>query len=179
MPEDGRPIAYTALGKGVPVVSQSGNRFGTVERVLDIPAEDVFRGLVVSTRCGLRFVDRDLVEQITTTRVVCSLSDEQAAALPRAPRGAPDATGGDRPVRALRIGPRFTGPVSIVRCSRGGLFETVWIPLGSFKAIRLGVFRIQRCPVHARFEVVRRVDPDTLTNEERAAAARYPADPIP
>ena len=63
--------------------------------------------------------------------------------------------------------------------SRGGLFETVWIPLGSFKAIRLGVFRIQRCPVHARFEVVRRVDPDTLTNEERAAAARYPADPIP
>jgi hypothetical protein len=48
---------------------------------------------------------------------------------------------------------------TIVRCSRGGLFETVWVPLASFKAIRLGSKRLQRCPVHGRWEIVRRVDP--------------------
>lgn len=35
----------------------------------------------------------------------------------------------------------IAGPVVIVRCMRGGLFETVWIPLVSFKALRLGPLR--------------------------------------
>jgi hypothetical protein len=69
--------------------------------------------------------------------------------------------------------------VVIVRCMRGGLFETVWIPLASFKAIRLGPLRIQRCPVHHRVEIVQQVDPATLSDEEHTAAARYPAQPIP
>jgi hypothetical protein len=37
---------------------------------------------VVATDSGLRFVDRDQIDQITTTRVSCALSDAQAAALP-------------------------------------------------------------------------------------------------
>lgn len=73
----------------------------------------------------------------------------------------------------------IAGPVVIVRCMRGGLFETVWIPLVSFKALRLGPLRIQRCPVHGRVEVVQLVDPTTLSDSERAEAARYPAEPIP
>jgi hypothetical protein len=52
---------------------------------------------------------------------------------------------------------------TIVRCTRGGLFETVWIPLFSLKAIRLGSKRLQRCPVHGRWELVQRVDPSTLS----------------
>jgi hypothetical protein len=68
---------------------------------------------------------------------------------------------------------------TIFRCSRGGLFETVWVPLASFKAIRLGSKRLQRCPVHGRWEIVRRVDPSTLTSDERAEAAHHPAGPIP
>jgi len=40
--EDGIPIAYSALEKGVPVVSASGREFGKVEHVLEIPAEDLF-----------------------------------------------------------------------------------------------------------------------------------------
>ena len=78
---DGTPIAYTALEKGTPVVSASGQEFGTVEHVLEIPAEDLFDGIVVTTGDGLRFVDRDQIEQITTIRVRCALTDGQVAAL--------------------------------------------------------------------------------------------------
>jgi len=179
MTEEGTPIAYSALEKGVPVVSQAGNQFGTVERVVEIPEEDIFRGIVVKTSSGPRFVDRDQVEQITTTRVSCALSDAQVVDLPAAPAADLDDTNGDRSDRAPWLGLPFSGPVSIVRCSRGALFETVWLPIVSLKAIRLGPLRIQRCPVHDRAELVRRVDPATLTREERAAAARYPAQRMP
>jgi hypothetical protein len=68
---------------------------------------------------------------------------------------------------------------TIVRCSRGALFETLWIPFGSFKAIRLGRRRLQRCPVHHRWEMIAKVDPATLTDDERAQAALHPAGRIP
>jgi hypothetical protein len=59
------------------------------------------------------------------------------------------------------------------------LFETTWVPLASFKAVRLGSRRLQRCPVHHRFELIRRVDPTTLTDDERAEAARNPSGRLP
>ena len=89
MPDDAVPIAYSALGKGVPLLAQSGKQFGTVEHVLQVPEEDLFDGIVVATSDGLRFVDRDQIGEITTAYVRCTLTDEQAAALP-APSG--DAT---------------------------------------------------------------------------------------
>jgi hypothetical protein len=108
--EGGTPIAYTALSKGVPVVSQSGRAFGAVEHVLEIPAEDLFDGIVVSTAAGLRFVDRDQIDQITTVRVLCALTDEQAAALP-APAAPPvfraDATADAGPSLHDRFGRMF------------------------------------------------------------------------
>ena len=88
MADEATPIAYGALPKGVPLLTQSGTRFGTVEHVLEVPEEDLFDGIVVGTDHGLRFVDRDQIEEITTAYVRCSISDEQAAALP-APDGAP------------------------------------------------------------------------------------------
>jgi hypothetical protein len=66
-----------------------------------------------------------------------------------------------------------------VRCSRGAVFETIWVPKVSFKAVRLGDRRLQRCPVHHRWEVIRRVDSATLTPAERAEAASHPAGRIP
>jgi hypothetical protein len=78
---DEMPIAYSALPKGTPVVTASGAQFGVVEHVLEIPAEDLFDGIVVSTADGLRFVDRDQIENITTARVRCVLTDEQAQRL--------------------------------------------------------------------------------------------------
>ena len=85
--DDGIPIAYTGLPRGTPVVSASGREFGVVEHVLEIPAEDLFDGIVVATDSGLRFVDRDQIEQITTVRVTCELTDEQVATLAQ-PQGA-------------------------------------------------------------------------------------------
>ena len=35
----------------------------------------------------------------------------------------------------------------IVRCSAGHVFTSTWVPLGSFKAVRLGRKRFERCPV--------------------------------
>jgi hypothetical protein len=133
---------------------------------------------VVATAAGLRFVDRDHVERITTSQVNCALSDEQAAALPAASAD-PDEGPRQRNKKPCFAPWAFAGPVVIVRCMRGGLFETVWIPLVSFKALRLGPLRIQRCPVHRRLEVVQPVDPATLSDAERTEAARYPAEPIP
>lgn len=34
-----------------------------------------------------------------------------------------------------------------VRCSAGHVFTTIWMPLGSLKAVRLGWKRWQYCPV--------------------------------
>jgi hypothetical protein len=84
--DDAVPIAYSALDKGVPLLTQSGKQFGTVEHVLQIPEEDLFDGIVVATSDGLRFVDRDQIGEITTAYVRCTLTDEQAAAL-SAPSG--------------------------------------------------------------------------------------------
>lgn len=82
------PIAYSALEKGTPVLSASGREFGGVEHVLEIPSEDLFDGIVVATDAGLRFVDRDQIEEITTTHVQCGLTDEQVAGLSE-PHAAP------------------------------------------------------------------------------------------
>jgi len=59
----------------------------------------------------------------------------------------------------------------IVRCRRGHLFTTIWVPLASFKAVRLGPFRFQYCPVGKHWSLVSRVDESTLTEEERRAAS--------
>lgn len=82
MTDSGDPIAYTGLPAGVPVQDRDGDVFGTVARVLQIPEEDLFDGIVVNTGRGERFVDADQVGAITTTHVSCPLTKEQVAALP-------------------------------------------------------------------------------------------------
>lgn len=82
MTDDADPIAYTALQKGTPVQSKDGQVFGTVEHVLTVEEVDVFDGIVVRTSEGVRFVDADHVAQIFTTRVMTTLSTEEAAQLP-------------------------------------------------------------------------------------------------
>jgi len=80
------PISYLALAVGTPVLSSSATQIGTVEHVLHIPELDLFDGIVVETPAGIRFVDGDQVDRITTTAVYCRLTDAQAADLP-APDG--------------------------------------------------------------------------------------------
>jgi hypothetical protein len=61
----------------------------------------------------------------------------------------------------------------VVRCRRGHLFTTIWIPGGSLKALRLGWVRIQRCPVGGHWGRVTPVRLSELTDEERRSAGQY------
>jgi hypothetical protein len=115
--DDLPPISYRAVTVGLPVVTCTGQQFGVVEHVLEVPELDVFDGIVVYTGTGLgairpgggrdgeartrarmlrlgqarnwlRFVDADQVQNITAGAVTCTFGDDQVALLP-APQGTP------------------------------------------------------------------------------------------
>lgn len=82
MPESAEPVSYEGAPRGVPMLSATGQQFGTLAKVLEIPSEDLFDGVIVKTHHGQRFVDRDQISEITTEYIKCDLSDQQAADLP-------------------------------------------------------------------------------------------------
>jgi hypothetical protein len=63
---------------------------------------------------------------------------------------------------------RFDRPV---RCKDGHLFTTIWIPLVSLKAIRLGARRFQRCPVGHHWTTVMPLHEASAQPLDLAAAA--------
>jgi hypothetical protein len=63
------------------------------------------------------------------------------------------------------------GGNTIVRCRHGHLFTTIWIPGVSLKSVRLGWWRIQRCPVGRHWTVVTPVRAADLTAAETRVAA--------
>ena len=64
------------------------------------------------------------------------------------------------------------GGNAVVRCRRGHLFTTIWIPGVSVKSIRLGWWRVQRCPVGPHWSIVVPVrNIDLSAAESRAAQA--------
>ncbi len=73
---------------------------------------------------------------------------------------------------AVRAG-YLVGRDSFVRCRQGHLFTTTWIPGGSLKAIRLGLWRIQWCPVGRHVDLVRLVKPADLSESEREFALAH------
>jgi hypothetical protein len=108
--DEGRPISYLALSVGTAVLSSTGVEFGTVEHVLQVPELDLFDGIAVKTKEGLRFVDRDQVTDITTTLVRTTITNQEAAALP-APKGTlvlhPDTAHDEGPSLTARFGRLF------------------------------------------------------------------------
>jgi hypothetical protein len=58
----------------------------------------------------------------------------------------------------------------VVRCRHGHLFSTIWVPGASLKSIRLGWWRIQRCPVGNHWTIVTPVRESELTEAERRLA---------
>ena len=72
---------------------------------------------------------------------------------------------------ALRIRSGRLGGNVVVRCSRGHLFTTIWIPGGSLKSLRFGWWRYQRCPVGHHWSVVTPVKTVELTEHERRIAS--------
>ena len=77
-----------------------------------------------------------------------------------------------------RRGYNFGGDV-IVKCREGHLFTTVWIPGVSFKAVRLGWLRFQRCPVGNHWSFVTPVRHEELTDAERYVASQNRDGPMP
>jgi len=75
-------------------------------------------------------------------------------------------------VVATRQGYSF-GRNSLVRCRRGHLFTTVWIPGASVKALRLGFWRVQWCPVGRHVDLVHPVRGAGLSAAERSFAAAH------
>jgi hypothetical protein len=61
----------------------------------------------------------------------------------------------------------------VVRCRQGHLFTTVWIPGVSVKSLRLGLWRVQWCPVGRHVTLVSLVKNADLTEEERESAAGH------
>jgi hypothetical protein len=66
---------------------------------------------------------------------------------------------------------RLIAANTVVRCRRGHLFTTIWIPGASLKAIRLGWWRFQRCPVGNHWTLVTPAKLSDLTEEEKGLAA--------
>jgi len=73
-------------------------------------------------------------------------------------------------VVARRLGYSGLGGNTVVRCRRGHLFTTIWVPGASLKAIRLGWARVQRCPVGKHWSLVTPVKVADLSDHERTMA---------
>jgi len=63
--DEGNPIAYQVLERGVPVLSCHGKSVGTVDHVVMAPEKDIFHGLVISAHDhGKRFVPAEDVASL-------------------------------------------------------------------------------------------------------------------
>jgi hypothetical protein len=71
---------------------------------------------------------------------------------------------------AMRLRGYPMGTDVVVRCRRGHLFSTIWLPGVSVKSLRLLWWRVQRCPVGAHWTIVTPVREDELGQDERQAA---------
>ena len=69
-------------------------------------------------------------------------------------------------LRGFRMGGNL-----VVRCRQGHLFTTIWVPGASLKAVRLGWWRFQRCPVGHHWSLVTPVKESGLTEQEKRLAA--------
>ena len=58
----------------------------------------------------------------------------------------------------------------VVRCRDGHLFTTIWIPGASVKSLRLGAWRVQRCPVGHHWSIVTPVRRSDLSAREKRRA---------
>lgn len=106
--EHGEPIAYLVLAEGTDVLASDGARIGTVKRVLAVPDDDIFDGLILDTDEGDRFVDADNVGELYERAVFLKLDPDQARHLPEPTASpavlepTPDDVAGDTPGDQLR-----------------------------------------------------------------------------
>jgi sporulation protein YlmC with PRC-barrel domain len=85
--DEGLPISYEVLDRGVPVFSADGQAVGTVDHVVAAEREDIFHGLVIQTESGRRFVAADDVASLHERGADLRIDAEAVAGLPE-PHGA-------------------------------------------------------------------------------------------
>jgi hypothetical protein len=86
------------------------------------------------------------------------------------------ATGGT--LIARRLGYNL-GTNTLVRCRKGHVFTTIWIPGVKLKEIDLVIARIQRCPIGHHWSLVVPVREQDLSNTELEFAREHHDVPIP
>ena len=85
--DEGLPIAYQVLEKGVAVVASDGALVGTVHHVVAAREQDIFHGLVIKLPPqGLRFVEADEVASLHERGVDLRIDSAAVQSLP-APGG--------------------------------------------------------------------------------------------
>jgi hypothetical protein len=61
----------------------------------------------------------------------------------------------------------------VVRCRKGHLFTTIWIPGASLKSVRFAWWRLQWCPVGKHWSIVTPVKQSELTEAEKRTASEH------
>jgi PRC-barrel domain len=87
--DEGLPIAYEVLERGVPVYASGGEQIGTVDHVVAAPEEDIFHGLVIRVGGDPRFVAADDVASLHEHGVDLRIDADAAATLEPPHGGAP------------------------------------------------------------------------------------------
>lgn len=81
--DEGLPISYGVLDKGVPVLASGGEQVGAVDHVVAAPEQDIFHGIVLKDLSGgRRFVAAEDIESLHERGVDLRIDAEAAAALP-------------------------------------------------------------------------------------------------
>jgi hypothetical protein len=110
--DEGLPIAYEVLERGIPVYASGGEQVGTVDHVVAAPEEDIFHGIVMRAEHGQRFVAADDVASLHERGVDLRIDAAAAAALEPPHGGAPawrEVEPGVKPSRWQRLLDLTTG----------------------------------------------------------------------
>ena len=87
--DEGLPIAYEVLEKGVPVLASDGTQLGTVHHVVAAPQQDIFHGLVITVDGhGRRFIEAADVASLHERGVDLRIDSDAAQNLPEPGGGA-------------------------------------------------------------------------------------------
>ena len=78
MDDDGYAISYKVLRRGTPVRSSDGVEIGKVRRVQEAKRENIFDGIVIDTKEGVRFVDAPEVSRIAERAVTVTFTAADA-----------------------------------------------------------------------------------------------------
>jgi hypothetical protein len=88
--DEGNPIAYEVLQRGVPVFASDGQQVGTVGSVLSAPEKDIFHGLLIDVPGqGVRFLEAAAIASLHERGVDLRIDSAAARSLPGPQHKAP------------------------------------------------------------------------------------------